>query len=57
MTDEEYMVNLMIEFASLEGRKGKLIPMTKSRETKTYYSGSSAYHSIIIVNNTEVGML
>jgi len=35
MTDEEYMVNLLIEFASLEGIKGKLIPPTKSRETKT----------------------
>ena len=34
MTDEEYLIHLMIEFASLNGHQGKLIPLTKSRETK-----------------------
>ena len=34
MTDEEYLINLMIEFASLNDHKGKLIPLTKSRESK-----------------------
>ena len=34
MTDEEYLINILLEFASLEGIKGKLIPLTKSRELK-----------------------
>lgn len=34
MTDSEYLINILLEFASIEDIKGKLIPPTKSRETK-----------------------
>ena len=31
MINEDYMINLLISFASLENIKGHLIPCTKSR--------------------------
>ena len=39
MTDEDYMINLAISFASLEGIKGALIPCTKSRDSSNIMMG------------------
>ena len=39
MTNEDYIINLLISFASLEDIKGHLVPCTKSRYSSNIMTG------------------
>ena len=39
MTNEDYMINLVISFASLNGIKGPLMPCAKSRDSSNIMMG------------------
>jgi len=51
MSDTDYLINLAILFASLDGLKGPLIPCTKSRDSSNMMRlKSRPYKKCLILN-------